>query len=191
MSPNANREAGQLNTYVMLMVLFLLFGNSLAYAESLSELRKNADFAIWLSELGHLFEVEYKAGMDPMEIDQRARFNYQYDLEKSDDPTSNIILDLLNFTDNAITNVDLEAINKLAKINETLLKLDPTLGNKTWYQQLMTTADVIIQSNFEVINGTIVPRNKKTNPLYITHNSSVHSDLIAGPYPEGSVPCSL
>ena len=168
-----------LKKLIVLIALLLLFGISSTCAQSLSDLRKNSDFAIWMSERGHLIEVEYGAGLDPMEIDQRARFDYQYDLDKND-PTSKIILDLLNFTDKAIINDDLGAICKLVDINETLLKLDPTLGNRIWYQQLMTTATVIIQCNFEVINGTVVPRDKKTNPLKITHSSKVHSDLIAG-----------
>jgi len=163
----------------------------LTHAESLSDLEKNTDFAIWLSQQGHLFDVEYNAGLDPMEAEQRARFDYLYNLNEKGDPSSKIILGLLNFTDNALMNVDLKAVSKLADINETLLKLDASLGDRVWYQQLMTTSKVIIQSNFEIINNTVVPRDKKINPLYVIHNSTVHSDLIAGPYPEGSTPCSL
>jgi hypothetical protein len=171
-----------LKILIVLIALLLLFDVSLTCAQSLSDAirdeQKNIDCDSWMQERAQLFKVEYGAGLDPMEIDQRARFDYQCDLGKNGDPVSKTILDLLNFTDNAIMNEDLGAISKLVGINETLLKLDPTLGNRIWYQQLMTTATVIIQCNFEIINGTVVPRDKKTNPLNITHSSKVHSDLI-------------
>jgi len=176
---------------IMLSVLLLMLCNSLTCAQTLEELRKNTDFAIWLGQYGGLFEVEYRAGLDPMEKEQRARFDYQYNLNERGDATSKIILDLLNFTDNAIMDVDVDAVSKLANVNETLLKLDPALGNMNWYQELMTTADVIIQCNFEKVNGTVVSRNKETHPFYVSHNNTTHSDLISGPYPEGSVPCTL
>ena len=59
-----------LKKLIVIIALLVLSGVSLTCAQSLSDLEREADFGLWLQERGHLFEVEYKAGLDPMRIDK-------------------------------------------------------------------------------------------------------------------------
>jgi len=175
-----------------LITILLLFGVSLTCAQSISNLKKEVDFSHWLTERAEFIETEYAAGLDPMEIDLRARYDYELNLLGRNDTTSEEILKNLKFTEDIIVNKDLTAITgELASVIKYTVNLDPTLATRIWYMQMLETAQVIVEANFEHINGTVVPRDKKTNRLYITHNSTAHSDLIADPYPEGKIPCAL